>query len=119
MINRYSSMRTKLNEAFLNEKLKNAISYDRIAGYFCSSILEVAGESIEKIQVKIEMPGNPFNGEIQDLDKYKDYYLTYIDKNRGGKDHRYIISEVDKGKILFKELGWAVFKNDEDAKKFL
>jgi hypothetical protein len=46
MINRYSSMRTKLNEAFLNEKLKNAISYDRIAGYFCSSILEVAGESI-------------------------------------------------------------------------
>lgn len=73
----------------------------------------------EKIQVKIEMPGNPFNGEIQDLDKYKDYYLTYIDKNRGGKDHRYIISEVDKGKILFKELGWAVFKNDEDAKKFL
>ncbi len=49
MINRYSSRRSKLSQAFLNEKLKNAASYDRIAGYFCSSILEVAGESIENI----------------------------------------------------------------------
>jgi len=52
MINRYSSRRSKLSKAFLNEKLKNAASYDRIAGYFCSSILEVAGESIENISGK-------------------------------------------------------------------
>ena len=49
MINRYSSRLQKLDEAFLNTKLKNAKSYDRIAGYFCSSILEVAGESIEAV----------------------------------------------------------------------
>lgn len=49
MINRYSSRRSKLSHAFLNEKLKNAVGYDRIAGYFCSSILEIAGESIEQI----------------------------------------------------------------------
>ena len=49
MVNRYSSRLQKLDEAFLNKKLVNAASYDRIAGYFCSSILEVAGESIEGV----------------------------------------------------------------------
>jgi len=34
----------------LNEKLKDAVSYDRIAGYFSSSILEIAGEAIEEIE---------------------------------------------------------------------
>ncbi len=52
MITRYSSRRAKLGQAFLNEKLKDAVNYDRIAGYFCSSILEIAGESIEKISGK-------------------------------------------------------------------
>ena len=49
-MNRYSSRRQKLDKQFLIEKLKNASSYDRIAGYFCSSILEVAGESIENVE---------------------------------------------------------------------
>src|SRR5665647_852341 len=40
MITRYSSRRSRLSQAFLNEKLKNAASYNRIAGYFCSSIFE-------------------------------------------------------------------------------
>jgi superfamily II DNA or RNA helicase len=47
MVNRYSSRLSRLDESFLNKKLIGAKSYDRIAGYFCSSILEVAGESIE------------------------------------------------------------------------
>ncbi|WP_227764540.1 phospholipase D-like domain-containing anti-phage protein [Zhaonella formicivorans] len=50
MIYRYSSRRKKLDEAFLNEKLKGALSYDRIAGYFSSSILEIAGEALEEIK---------------------------------------------------------------------
>ena len=49
MINRFSTRLQKLDEAFLNKRLKDAESYDRIAGYFCSSILEVAGESIENV----------------------------------------------------------------------
>jgi ERCC4-related helicase len=49
---RYSSRRNNLGESFLNEKLKNAVNYDRIAGYFCSSILEIAGESIESLSGK-------------------------------------------------------------------
>lgn len=49
MINRYSSRLSRLDESFLNKNLAGAKNYDRIAGYFCSSILEVAGESIEAI----------------------------------------------------------------------
>ena len=55
MINRYSTRTSRLDETFLNEKLKNAVNYDRIAGYFCSSILEVAGESIEKVAGKVRV----------------------------------------------------------------
>lgn len=55
MINRYSSRKSRLSKAFLNKKLENATSYDRIAGYFCSSILEVAGESIENITGKVRI----------------------------------------------------------------
>jgi hypothetical protein len=50
-IRRFSSRRERLDHVFLAEKLKNAKSYDRIAGYFRSSIFElVAG---------IDFPGNP------------------------------------------------------------
>lgn len=49
MIKRYSSRHEKLDEAFLNKRLLHAKSYDRIAGYFCSSILEVAGEAMEAV----------------------------------------------------------------------
>jgi hypothetical protein len=50
MIYRYSSRRKRLDKTFLNEKLKVAVNYDRIAGYFSSSILEIAGEAIEEIE---------------------------------------------------------------------
>lgn len=46
---RYSSRNERLDEAFLNKKLRDAKNYDRIAGYFCSSILEIAGETIEAV----------------------------------------------------------------------
>ncbi len=50
MIYRYSSRRKRLDQSFLNQKLKGAKAYDRIAGYFNSSILEVAGEAIEQLE---------------------------------------------------------------------
>ena len=49
MIRRFSSRLQKLDASFINERLKGAVSYDRIAGYFRSSILEVAGENLEEI----------------------------------------------------------------------
>ena len=43
-IRRFSSRREWLDHAILAETLKNAKSYDRIAGYFRSSIFELVGE---------------------------------------------------------------------------
>lgn len=55
MIQRFSSRRQRLSETFLNSRLKGAHSYDRIAGYFSSSILEIAGEAIENIAGEVRM----------------------------------------------------------------
>ena len=49
MIRRFSSRRQKIDQYFLNERVKGARAYDRIAGYFSSSILEVAGEALESM----------------------------------------------------------------------
>lgn len=47
MIRRFSSRQQSLGRSFLAERLTGALGYDRIAGYFSSSILEVAGEQID------------------------------------------------------------------------
>jgi len=49
MLKRHSSRRNRLDQAVLNQRLENAVSYDRIAGYFRSSLFEVAGEAIAKV----------------------------------------------------------------------
>jgi superfamily II DNA or RNA helicase len=48
-IQRFSSRRDRLDCSFLNPRLQDAQSYDRIAGYFSSSMLEVAGETLETV----------------------------------------------------------------------
>jgi len=58
MINRFSSRRHPIHESFLHERLLGAKSYDRIAGYFSSSILEVAGEALDSIVGKIRIVCN-------------------------------------------------------------
>lgn len=55
MIKRYSSRRETLSASLLNERLVGAKKYDRIAGYFSSSILEVAGEAIETMEGKVRI----------------------------------------------------------------
>ena len=55
MLTRYSSRKTDLGKEFMKDRLKNAIAYDRIAGYFCSSVLEIAGEEIENIEGKVRV----------------------------------------------------------------
>lgn len=49
MLKRHSSRRNRLDQAVLNQRLEGAVSYDRIAGYFRSSLFEVAGEAIAKV----------------------------------------------------------------------
>src|SRR6476619_6098608 len=48
-IQRFSSRRQRLDHAFLSDRLKEAKSYKRIAGYFRSSIFELVGEEIAGI----------------------------------------------------------------------
>ena len=55
MLNRFSSRKTDLGKQYLADRLQGAVSYDRIAGYFCSSVLEIAGEAMEQIPGKIRI----------------------------------------------------------------
>lgn len=54
MIQRFSS-RQNLSGDFLRDRLQGAQSYDRIAGYFSSSLLEVAGEAIDSMTGRVRI----------------------------------------------------------------
>jgi SNF2 family DNA or RNA helicase len=65
-IRRYSSRTHKLDEIFLKKHLAGAKSYKRIAGYFTSSLFEVAGEALEHIpEVKIVCNVDIDKGDLQ------------------------------------------------------
>lgn len=55
MLQRHSSRQSRLDQSVLNERLRGAASYDRIAGYFRSSLFEVAGEALQGITGKIRI----------------------------------------------------------------
>jgi hypothetical protein len=57
-IRRFSSRRQKLAQSFLAERLRGAKGYDRIAGYFCASILETAGEALHTVEGPIRVVCN-------------------------------------------------------------
>ncbi len=50
MIERFSSRRAPLDQAFLLKRLAGARSYKRIAGYFRSSIFEVLDEAVDGLE---------------------------------------------------------------------
>ena len=58
MINRFSSRRQRLDRSFLCERLRGARAYDRIAGFFSSSLLEVAGEELESVSGTVRLVCN-------------------------------------------------------------
>lgn len=49
MLHRYSSRRASLHKEFLQKRLTGATRYDRIAGYFQSSLLELANDELAAI----------------------------------------------------------------------
>lgn len=55
MVNRYSSRQGRPFAEMLKDRLRHASSYDRIAGYFSSSILDIAGEQIENMNGKMRV----------------------------------------------------------------
>lgn len=54
-MNRFSSRKTDMGKQFLADRLRGAVTYDRIAGYFCSSCLEIAGEGLENVKEKVRV----------------------------------------------------------------
>lgn len=64
-INRYSSRRSRLDHSFLRQRLQGARSYDRIAGYFNSSLLELVGEQLEGMRGHIRVV---CNSELKPID---------------------------------------------------
>jgi hypothetical protein len=55
MLQKHSSRRNRLDHAVLNQRLEGAVCYDRIAGYFRSSLFEVAGEAIMQVAGKVRI----------------------------------------------------------------
>ena len=55
MINRFSSRRRNLNSQTLATRLLDAKSYDRIAGYFTSSLFEAAGDALDTVEGPIRI----------------------------------------------------------------
>ena len=49
MLQRHSSRLNRLDKSVLTQRLNGAVSYDRIAGYFRSSLFEVAGEAFASV----------------------------------------------------------------------
>jgi len=58
MITRFSSRHRRLDHSFLTARLRGAQAYDRIAGFFSSSILEVAGEELESVTGRVRLVCN-------------------------------------------------------------
>jgi len=55
MLTRHSSRRNRLDQSVLAQRLTGAVSYDRIAGYFRSSLFEVAGEALTSMNGPVRM----------------------------------------------------------------
>ena len=58
MLLRHSSRRQRLDSSVLNARLQDAVGYDRIAGYFRSSLFEVAGEALAGIRGPVRVVCN-------------------------------------------------------------
>jgi len=58
MIQRFSSRQDDLGTSFLETRLDGAQAYDRIAGYFSSSLLDIAGEALESVEGPIRVVCN-------------------------------------------------------------
>jgi superfamily II DNA or RNA helicase len=58
MVNHLSSLQRKPFRDFLPERLRGALDYKRIAGYFSSSILDIAGEEIESMEGTVSVIAN-------------------------------------------------------------
>lgn len=103
MLQRHSSRRARLDHSVLNERLRGAVAYDRIAGYFRSSLFEVAGEALMAVagQVRIVC-----NAEVcaRDVATAKTAVLALRQGWCAGKPEQAHLDAMPRYKALFEAL---------------
>lgn len=103
MINRFSSRRQELNESFLCSRLAGAQAYDRVAGYFRSSILEVAGEALESITGVVRVVCNS-DLELRDVETAKAAQYAMRREWCGAEPEKYAIDSLSRFARLYEFL---------------
>lgn len=66
----------------------------------------------EKSGGKNELSVKTNNGKIIKLDKGKEYFVLFIDKNRFGETYRQLVFEVDLGRNKMTEIGTTLIEQD-------
>jgi hypothetical protein len=103
MINRFSSRVNNLGETFFKNALRDAASYDRIAGYFSSSIIEIAGEYIDQMQGKVRIICNS-QLQVDDVKFIKDQPQAMKLEWCDGKPEEELAKIPDRLKRLYQHL---------------
>ncbi|MDM8541741.1 phospholipase D-like domain-containing protein [Desulfococcaceae bacterium HSG9] len=97
MIKRFSSRRSKPNTFFIDNCLNGAVAYDRIAGYFRSSMLEIAGEKIEAMNGKVRVVCNS-DIDVRDVETAKAARQALRKSWCAGNPEQ--LGELSKGRFL-------------------
>ena len=71
---------------FINERLMNAVSHDRIAGYLRSSMFEIAGEQIEYMNGKVRIVCNS-DIDARDVETVKWHNWPFVNHGAVENDH--------------------------------
>jgi superfamily II DNA or RNA helicase len=109
----FSSRRQPLDATYLNAALEGALTYDRIAGYFSSSLLEIAGEAIASVEGKVRIicnsdlhPNDVLTARAADLairnewTSKADAILSLAGKDRFGKLYDLLIHKKIEVRVL-------------------
>ena len=103
MINRFSSRQQHLGHSYISDRLKNAKNYDRIAGFFRSSMLEIAGESIESMDGIVRVVCNS-DLDVRDVATAKSAQLAMRKSWCSGEPEKLPASSAPRFKKLYKLL---------------
>ena len=96
LIKRFSSRKERLSHVFLKDRLDGAESYDRIAGYFRSSVFDLISEEISKT-IRVRMVCNA------DLDP-RDLLIAQVERWHEQENRIQTLLEQDRWRQLHKIL---------------
>ena len=98
IITRFSSRKERLHRVFLKDRLSKAATYDRIAGYFRSSIFNIILEEIKSIdRVRIVCNADMDPRDLTNLKIIKEVRdQAQLARWHGQRDARNAISEIGK-----------------------